>query len=398
MEQILLIGSDKYGRNVLIERVKNKVGIYKSQVWYSEEHIKEHLKEAFKEVKERYILENRACLNGNHCTIIIDNIANLNAHYREYLLTTPLTLTSDRHSLVIMKYLLLGSLLFSPSSNEQSYQSTFEMYALPMATSYDSSYENNSSGIQRMELENLSVFSPKYTISSRMDEKRFQTLLQTEAGFYFQKYGVQYLNDASIPIAIAMQESGFDHEGSLMTQEGSLGIGQLGDYSEEDWEKVDIVYTAYNFETKTLDREVLTLDHVKDLETHIKLMTMRLQNLLEEFNYNVYATIQAYNYGPALMHKIIADYAEKTNQTEEEILLNQSDFGWIEVVKMQYANPKMFVPNWPFKTYGDGNYIEHVLSYLPNSEVTLSRLSKDVLVENVEIKPIETPTLELLRK
>lgn len=400
MAKIWLIGSDKYGVTTLVERKMIGNHYYEEHAWYQEEAVIEQIKMILQNMHERFIEENRVGFVGPDGVFVIDNIWNIEPEFREFLLNRSISTEHSIRSLILWKRLLLTGVLLLPSE----YSNTKE----EMQKFWEKSFMANATKLSSMSVHDGKLYSihinddlfvdSSYALSSRMSEERFQDLLQTEAGYYFQKYGKMYLHDSTLLMAIAMQESNFQHDCYLPGGEKyngyAIGIGQLGDAPVDAWQ--ESVYKAYNFETNTVDEATLSLENVMDLEMNIKLMAMRFQNLLKHFDYNIYAAIQSYNYGIPVMDRIIDDYAETLGVERDDVLTNREDLGWISLVKEVHQNPTLFVPGWTGKTYGDGSYLEHVLSYLPQNDLIFYQVTPEsVLDDTIKSESSKELILEL---
>lgn len=159
----------------------------------------------------------------------------------------------------------------------------------------------------------------------------------------FKKYGDMYGIDYNLLIAQATQESGGDT--SVNFNEPDVGIMQI------EWEEwIGNVIIAYNYNTSTFDEVTITKDSLENLESHIQIATMILQNNINstmEFGVksgkisvsdSIAYFFQRYNYGPGNMIK----------------LLNMGG-DWKE--------------NRYYIDCGDNNYFEHVFKNLSNGAV-----------------------------
>ena len=92
---------------------------------------------------------------------------------------------------------------------------------------------------------------------------------------------------------------------------------------------------------------------------------MMLQTALERFNGNPYLAIQSHNYSTGPVGMAVACYAEELGITEEEVMANFNDCGWIKYIQDIHNNPSHYF-DWGSGTYGDKDYIFHVLRYYNN--------------------------------
>lgn len=151
----------------------------------------------------------------------------------------------------------------------------------------------------------------------------------------FQIIGARYGIDPNLLVAIMAQESaGIHHDYS----QNGYAIG--GMQIENFWFNKKL--TAYNFEIQAEETIVVSEEKLKDFWYNVQVACMILQNSLEYSNYDIPKAIQTYNYGVSNMEYLGDDWIDNRN------LINNGDF----------------------------QYVEHVLSFLPN-ETTLTMLKPD---------------------
>ena len=186
--------------------------------------------------------------------------------------------------------------------------------------------------------------------------------------------------DPYLNVAILMGESSLDHEGTLpggTNYNGfAVGISQL---ESPNGQKI----TAYNYSLDRQETVYETMENAEDIQKNIKMGIMRVQNILNKYDNNIYLALQSYNYGSGLMDLIVAIYADEVGVSKEEVIKNYQDTGWMKYVKLVHENPQKFVQNpnidwskytdynatieylanWQYGKYGNDKYIEKVLSY-----------------------------------
>lgn len=196
-----------------------------------------------------------------------------------------------------------------------------------------------------------------------------EAFLQSPTGDYIYKYSEMYGVDPNIIAAICMQESSLEHyeclpehngisEGSMYNGYG-VGIMQLESPSGE-------AITCYNYSEKTTETDYITLENACDIEKNIKLGCMIFQNSLQKNNGNLLMAIQSHNYGQGMMEALLSD-AYGVDSDVKKTEYNNTE--WIEYVKKAHSNPQIYVSDWSESTYGDADYLSHVLSHCPSNLV-----------------------------
>lgn len=96
-------------------------------------------------------------------------------------------------------------------------------------------------------------------------------------------------------------------------------------------------------------------------EVSIKVGAMKLQGLLEYYNYNIPLAIQAYNFGVTAMDAVLDIYEQQTGITRELAIENPNEIGWAHYTSEVHENPKDYIARWTEDTLGDDLYLKHVL-------------------------------------
>lgn len=151
----------------------------------------------------------------------------------------------------------------------------------------------------------------------------------------FKSAGDQYGVDPNIIAAICMQESGginymYYDDG---TPRPAWGIMQI-EYSNE---KAFAQFGEHRTGTPW------TLADRADPEKAIPYAAWLLSEALYKYEYDYAKMLQSYNFGQIVLDRILA----------------ASGDGWLDERK----NAVDYVSNWPYESYGDKQYIEHVLRY-----------------------------------
>ncbi len=162
----------------------------------------------------------------------------------------------------------------------------------------------------------------------------------TQYSDFFCQAGEQFGVDPNILAAICMQES------------GGVNYQYRSDGSEYPaWGIMQIEYTnEKNFAAFGLDQTGVewTLDDRLDPQKSVLYAAYLLSETLYKYDCDYAKVLQAYNFGETVLNRIIA--------------LTEGD-EWLDERK----NAKDYVFSyWPYDTYGDAQYIEHVLRYYHN--------------------------------
>ena len=169
---------------------------------------------------------------------------------------------------------------------------------------------------------------------------------------YFVKYGNRYGVDPELLIAIAAQEGSGKHyenvgkgaaEGIMQIQK-SVHIGET--------------LRVYNYETNQYDTIYVTAEKLQDLESNIETGAAIWADYLRMYNGNIPLTLQAYNFGPGNIKKVLNACSEAEGISKEDIIADPTYNGWM--------NYRYVV------TVGDPHYVENVFKFLPNDkEITV---------------------------
>lgn len=151
----------------------------------------------------------------------------------------------------------------------------------------------------------------------------------------FKSAGDQYGVDPNIIAAVCMQESGgvnymYYDDG---TPRPAWGIMQIEYTNEKAFAKFGQERTGTAW----------TLEDRADPEKAIPYAAWLLSEALYKYDYDYAKMLQSYNFGQTVLDRILAATGDE----------------WLN----ERENAVDYVSNWPYKSYGDKLYIEHVLRY-----------------------------------
>ncbi len=154
----------------------------------------------------------------------------------------------------------------------------------------------------------------------------------------FKSAGDQYGVDPNIIAAVCMQESGgvnymYYDDG---TPRPAWGIMQIEYTNEKTFAKFG----------EDRDGTAWTLEDRAKPEKAIPYAAWLLSEALYKYEYDYAKMLQSYNFGQTVLDRILAAKGEE----------------WLD----ERENAVDYVSNWPYKSYGDKLYIEHVLRYYRN--------------------------------
>lgn len=235
---------------------------------------------------------------------------------------------------------------------------------------------------------------------------RLVNFINSSGGQYAQKYGEQFGVDPYLLTCICMQESSLT---STATNGYAYGYYQVELGSPEAVRKI----TATNVLTGQEETLTVTMANATDPAVNTKFGAMMLQNCLKKFNNNIYLALQSYTFGEGAVSLAVSKYADRKGITREEVMNNYSDLGYLEdfqqihddphgyvtdedLVKYQgiHTNAMNYLRKWPYKTYGDPKYIEHVLAYYIGTTCQIKTVDATTTVSFVTNQAQQTPNIE----
>ena len=154
----------------------------------------------------------------------------------------------------------------------------------------------------------------------------------------FKAAGDRYGVDPNLLAAICMQESSgrnlsYRDDG---TEYPAWGIMQIEKSNEKIFAKFGLDTTGVEW----------TLGDRLDPEKSVAFAAHLISNSLIRYDCDYMKMVQAYNFGEPTLDKIVAEKGEE----------------WLDERK----NAKDYVENWEYDSYGDAEYIEHVMRYYHN--------------------------------
>lgn len=157
----------------------------------------------------------------------------------------------------------------------------------------------------------------------------------TQYNDIFKKAGDQYGIDPNILAAICMQESGginwqYNKNGDLMPAWGIMQIEYTNEKS----------FAAFGLDNTNVE---WTLEDRLDPEKAVPYAAYLLSEALRKYDSDYAKMLQAYNFGETVLNRIIEAKGDE----------------WMDERK----NAVEYVSGWASESYGDKEYVEHVLRY-----------------------------------
>lgn len=198
-----------------------------------------------------------------------------------------------------------------------------------------------------------------------------QSFLESPTGDIVRNYSEQYGVDANLMGAIFMQESKCNHEaccpGGSMYNGAGVGIGEIEVSALNE-------ITAYNYSTGQYESQPVTIETASDLSSNIEMSCKVLRNTIDYYDGNILLALQSYNYGKGMLDNILnSNYSDV-----EQLKQDYSNVSWMQLVKDAHVNHWKYIDGWAEETYGDGEYLTHVLQYCPTDVVKYKKGDKDI--------------------
>lgn len=182
--------------------------------------------------------------------------------------------------------------------------------------------------------------------------------INSDIGYYLFEYSADYGVDPYVMASICMQETSLEHDRCCPGGDRYSGYG-VGYMQLESPSGQEVV--AYNYSTGEEDVEYITMENACDPIMNIKLGCMIMQNSINHYKGNQLLAIQSHNYGEGMLDSILYSNYDDVDSLEQ----NYSDTSWSEYVVDAYYNPLNYISDWDEGTYGDKDYVSHVLSHCP---------------------------------
>ena len=202
-------------------------------------------------------------------------------------------------------------------------------------------------------------YDDNFHVGSSEYKRNVIDFLSSPSGNLIYKYSEQFGVDPNIIAAMAMQETSLNHNECIPGGEFYSGYG-VGVMQLESPTGQEV--SAYNYETNEIETEYVTMENACNFEKNIKIGCMIFQNSLENNQGNIFLAIQSHNYGQPMLDYIMYDnYGDNIDY----IKLNYENTDWVAGIKQAHQNPSRYLFDWEGSTYGDGDYIENVLRFMP---------------------------------
>lgn len=216
-------------------------------------------------------------------------------------------------------------------------------------------------------------------IDTNVGSKKEEMLryLTEEDAKLFEKYASMYNVPKSILQAMAYQESSFNSG-----YESNYAKGLFSIENTMNGEKVQ----ALNYNTNQYDTITINDNNRMDKDSSVQIVAMMMQGRINRyFNYGskynpnaMLLVIQSYNYSTSVVDKVLEYLSDKKGLADYKDAINLPKDEIIDAFKYLHDNPKQFLPNWGFKTYGDGEYYNHVIRYLDNPIINCNGVELDM--------------------
>ena len=181
--------------------------------------------------------------------------------------------------------------------------------------------------------------------SSDIDETEYY-LNNTIEGYCIRVYSEMYGLDPKIIAAICYQESG-----GVNIVDGGAAIGVM---MLEDMDDYDI--TVYNYNDNCYETLTVSSSRTDDLEYNIRCGIANIQNKLNYFDGNMYATLQGYNYNEVTLKNTLDDNGY--------VLNGINDYNWLYITEDVTNNPQKYGISAKDEN-GEEIYPKYGVSYYP---------------------------------
>lgn len=231
-------------------------------------------------------------------------------------------------------------------------------------------YSNIAKNKDERNENNLIVFN--VGTGSNMDQVN-NFLNNTYEGELINKYAKMYGISPNLAVAICAQESGMD-QNNYGAATGLFSLENIGTYNE--W--------IYNYDSNEVEEITVDSNFTYILENNVKWAIALMRKKIDYFDGNIYAALQAYNFS-----EYMVDYILNTN---DFVLNGYTDYSFIPYMKDASDNPYKYGVD--MESYGDGNYIENVLRFCPESIITYKYKDNEITVNLATAKVLDVKKTE----
>ena len=186
-----------------------------------------------------------------------------------------------------------------------------------------------------------------------------------------EKYANKWGISPNIIMAMLTQESAGKQSNLMQIQFDSWIDGVLTEYDfvNERYQSIVLTDNPEMYEGKNIT--VITREDLQNKVTNISVACVILRHCLEKMDYNILASIQAYNLGWPNMKSVLKTPSENTGLSVDELLSDQTN--------TEFTNYTYIV------NCGDSNYVSNVVRYLTDGEITIQTINECGEVENLVI-------------
>lgn len=187
-----------------------------------------------------------------------------------------------------------------------------------------------------------------------------------------EKYANKWGISPNIIMAMLTQESAGKQSNLMQIQFDSWIDGVLTEYDfvNERYQSIVLTDNPEMYEGKNIT--VITREDLQNKVTNISVACVILRHCLEKMDYNILASIQAYNLGWPNMNTVLKTTSENTGLSVDELLSDQTN--------TEFTNYTYIV------NCGDSNYVSNVVRYLTDGEITIQTINEYGEVENLVIE------------
>ena len=220
--------------------------------------------------------------------------------------------------------------------------------------------------------------SPISTAYLRYDDL---TSTETYMGAYdnyysiVEKYSTKWGISPNVIMAMLTQESAGKQTNLMQIQFNSWTDQVLTEYDFENERYQSIVLTDKPNRYAGQNITVITRDDLQNKITNISVACVILRYCLNQMDYNILASIQAYNLGCPNMQIVLNETSRNTGQSVDNLLSDQTN--------VEFQNYTHVVE------CGDPKYVSNVCRYLTDGEITVQRINDEGKVETLEIAIVQ---------